>query len=286
MLSHRSLLRNGAIIMMASILTLTACKKKSDNNTTTLTNADDNGGYASDAAKLDQNSNDAMSISDAAATTGSSNLRTTSGYPLVTRVFATPDTVITIDFGPINHICLDGKNRRGQIIVTYSGRYKDSGSTHAITTSNYYVDDNKVIFHKTVTNVGAIGSGPVSYNVTVNDSIILGTDSVIYWTGNRTRTWSEGYGTTTWTDDVYLIGGVTTLHRANGKVFTFTISVSDPLKVALGCRYIEAGTVTISSTSFTGGDRTLNYTYGPTSGGCDNEAAVTIGAHTYHITLH
>ena len=277
---------------MAALLTLSACKRKDkDNSTTTatLTNADDNGGYASDAAKLDQNGNDAVSIADAAATTNSTGLRTTSGYPTITPGVSGFVTILTIDIGPTDIHCADGRDRRGQIIVSYAGHYKDSGSTHTITTSHNYVDDYKVALNKTVTNMGTNSLGQVWYNVTVNDSIVLdtvGTDSVIYWTGNRTRTWDAGYGTATRTDDAYLIGGTTTLHRANGNVFTYAISATDPLKVAWACRYIEAGTVTVSSTSFVGGSRTLNYTYGPTSGGCDNQAELTIGSHTYHITLH
>jgi len=283
----KKILKNGAIILAASMLTLAACNRKTTtNNTTTpaLTSADDNGGYASDAAKLEQNSNDAMSTSDLAVSTNGAGLRTTSGYPTIIRTTSGTDTIVTIDFGPTDHLCLDLRNRRGKLIVTYSGHYKDSASTHTITTNNYYVDDYQVIFHKTVTNMGTNSHGQVWYNVTVNDSIILATDSIISWTGARTRTWYAGYSTPDRSDDVYLIGGTTTLTRANGHVFTYAISSTDPLKVALACKWIEAGTVTVSSSTFTGGSRTLDYGYG--TGGCDDQAQLTIGTHTYVITLH
>ena len=288
-MQYTSLLKNGAIIIAASILTFTACKKSTPATTTTtttpaLTTSDDNGGYASDASKLEQTSNDAMSTADIAVATNASGLRTTTSYPNITRTHSGTDTTVTIDFGPTDHMCLDGRNRKGQLIVTYSGRYKDSASTHTITTSNYFVDDYQVIFHKTVTNMGTNTSGQVWYNVTVNDSIILAADSVISWTGSRTRTWFAGYGTTLRSDDVYLIGGTTVLTRANGHVFTHTISSTDPLKVALSCKWVEAGTVTISSSTFTGGSRTLDYGYG--TGGCDDKAQLTIGTHTYVIPLH
>lgn len=283
------------MIIAASVLTFTACKRGKDSTSSTLSSADDNGGYASDAAKLDQNGNDIISISDAAGTTGGANLRTTAttigGCATVTNDTSVTPHVLTIDFGTTDCTCLDLRTRRGKIIVTYTGHYKDSGSTHTITTDNYYVSDVKVIAHKSVTNMGTNSDGNVWYNVTVNDSIILGTDSVISWTGNRTRTWYAGYSTPDRSDDVYLIGGTTTLTRANGHVFVHTISPSDPLKVALACRWIEAGTVTISgsSSSFVGGDRILNYTYSPSGmppGDCDDKAEVTIGSHTYVITMH
>lgn len=285
-MTFKTLLRNGAFIIAASLLTLAACRKgtTTTNTTPALTSADDKGGYASDGAKLEQNNNDVISISDVAAATGSTNLRTTSTYPIVTNDTSVTPHVLTIDFGTVGVTGWDSKTRKGQIIVTYTGHYKDSGSSHTITTSNYFVNSNQVIAHKTVTNEGTNLSGQVWYNVTVNDSVILPGDSVITWNGNRTRTWYAGYATPVRSDDVYLIGGSTTLTRANGHVFTFAISATDPLKVAMNCDFIESGTVTISSTSFTGGPRTLDYGYG--GGGCDDLAQLTIGTHTYVITLH
>lgn len=290
-MTYKAFLRNTAILLAASVLTFSACKRDKDTSTTP-TGSDDNGGYATDAAKLDQNSNDIISITDAAGTTGGANLRTTAttigSCATVTIDSVSIPHVLTIDFGTTDCLCLDGRMRRGKIIVSYTGHYKDSGSTHTITTNNYYVSDLLVKVHKTVTNMGPNTSGQVWYNVTVNDSIVLGTDSIISWTGTRTRTWQAGYSTPDRTDDVYLIGGTTTLTRANGHVFVHTISSTDPLKIALACTWIEAGTVTISSTTFTGGDRVLNYTYAPsgmTPGGCDNKAQLTIGSHTYVITM-
>ena len=285
---YKTILKNSAVIVIAAALALTSCKSKKDTVTPTLTSADDNGGYASDAAKLDQNSNDVISIADVAGTSGGSNLRTTAttlgGCATVTNDTISTPHLLTIDFGTTACTCADGKTRSGKILVSYSGRYKDAGSTHTITTSNYYVNGLKTMVHKTVTNEGMNTSSQYWYTVTVNDTIVLGVDSMISWTGSRTRTWFAGYGTTDRSDDVYLIGGTTVLRRANGNVFTHTISSTNPLKVALACRWIESGSETISSTSFAGGDRVLDFSRG--GGGCDALATVTIGTHTYDITLH
>lgn len=283
-MSYTSLLRNGTFVILASMLSLTACKREKKDNTTvstTLTDADDNGGYASDAARLEQYGNDVLSIADIAGTTGSANMRTTSTCATVTNDTISSPRKLTINFGTTNCLCVDGKYRRGSIVVTYTGRYKDSGATHTITSNNYYVNDFKFNIHKTVTNKGTNMSGNVWYEVTVNDSLVLGTDSIISWTGNRTRTWLAGYATTDRSDDVYEIGGVTTLTRASGRVFTHTITT--PLKIATSCAYIQSGVVTVSSTSFVGGSRTLDYSYG--GGGCDNQAQLTIGSRTYVIVL-
>ncbi len=291
-MTYKTFLKNSAIIIIASVLTLTACRRTKDDTTTVPASADDNGGYATDAAKMDRNSNDIISIADAADETGGANLRTTAttlgGCATVTRDTIGSIRRITIDFGTGTCTSLDGRVRSGKIIVTYTGRYKDAGSVHTITTNNYYVDGNKVIVHKTVTNEGLNSSGQVWYTVTVSDTIVISTDSFISWTGSRTRTWLAGYSTPTRSDDEYLIGGTTSLRRASGTVFTHAISATDPLKVALACRWIKAGTVTITSSSFTGGSRTLNYGYSPsgmTPGGCDDKAQLTIGARTYIITM-
>jgi len=292
-MSYKSLLRNGAFIIAASILTLAACKRSSTDNTTAtpaLTSADDNGGYASDAAKLETTSNDVISIADVAAAGDGSTLRTTaSSCATVTNDTATG--LLIINFGTTDCLCVDGKYRKGEIIVHYTGRYKDSGSVHTISYSSYFVNDNQVSGSKTVTNQGMNSSGQVWYTVDVNDSMTLTSDSVITWTAHRTRTWLTGYTTATRTDDSYSIadqtGDSTVLKRANGHVFNFTIT--SPLTIAYGCDFIEAGTLQISSTTFTDGyDRILNYSYGlgSTPGECDDLAQLTIGTHTYVITLH
>jgi predicted alpha/beta hydrolase family esterase len=288
-MQYKTIIRSGAILMAASFLTLTACRRdKTTTTTPALTSSDDNGGYASDAAKLESTNNDVLNMADNAATYGSANLRISSCVIVTNDTTSTP-RVLTINFGS-GCSCADGKYRSGEIIVTYSGRYKDSGSIHTISYSNYYVDSNKVTGSKTVTNEGTNSSGQVWYTVSINDTITLTTDSMIYWTATRTRTWYTGYSTATRTDDSYLIadapGGATVLHRANGHVFTLTIT--SPLLVAFDCPYIEAGEMTIASTTFTAGDRTLNYTYPASSlsgASCDDQAQLTIGSHTYDILL-
>jgi hypothetical protein len=285
---YKSLLRNGAVIIAATLLTLAACKRNDTTNTTpALTNADDNGGYASDNAKMESNSSDAISIADVATKTGGAgNLRTTEttvgGCASVYDSVSSGDSFLVINFGPTDCTCRDYKIRRGEIIVHYSGRYKDSSSIRVITFRNYFVDDNQLSGIKTVQNMGKNGSGQVYYRVTVNDTLNLGPgNGEITWSGNRTRTWLAGYGSSTWSDDKYLIGGTTTLIRASGNSFTFAIDSSNQLQVASGCPYVEAGVVTITGTTLST-PRILNYG----TGACDALATLTIGAHTYNITLH
>ncbi len=279
---YKSLLRNGAVIIAATLLTLAACKRKdtTDNTAPALTTADDKGGYASDNAQLERTSNDVISLADVAGTTGSVNMRTTSSCATVHLDTTVTPHILTINFGTSDCLCSDLRKRRGEIIVTFSGHYKDSGSTHNITYDNYFIDDVQVTGHKSVTNEGTNSSGQVWYSVNLSDSLILGADSIISWTATRTRTWLDGYSTPDRSDDVYAIAGTTTLTRANGH--SFTMNITTPLQVAQACTWMEAGVVHISSSTFAGGDRVLDYG----AGTCDDLATLTIGTHTYDITLH
>ena len=161
------------------------------------------------------------------------------------------------------------------------GNYKDSGSIRTITSDNYIVNGYKMAVHKTVTNEGMNASSQYWYNVTVGDSIYLTSDSVISWSGNRTRTWQSGYSTADISDDMYAIGGTTMVTRANGHTFTFAIESGSPLIVSPDCSYIEAGKVDITGSNITG-TRILNYGDTPN---CDRLATVTINGTTYTIVL-
>lgn len=252
-----------------------------DRNKTDDTAAE--GGYGTDNARLEQTFDDVQNIADQAATTG-----TLSNYKVEANILSncatiTHDTtvtphVLTIDFGSTNCLCMDGRYRRGQIIVTYNGHYRDSGYVHTITFNNYFVNNHQVTGTKTVTNMGHNPAGNLYYNISVNGSIILANNGgTLSWTSSRTRTWVAGEGTATRSDDVYEITGNASITRPNGN--TFTMNITAPLKVALNCYWIEQGT--IQMTAANGVVRTLDYG----NGNCDNQATVTMNGNTYYITL-
>lgn len=276
----RFLLSAATVLVTVAVFALAACRLKKDDNTT----AEDTG-YATDHAMLEKNFSDVQSIADEAGTAGSlSTFRTgpaTLGGPCAT---ITNDTVsvphvLTVDFGAANCLCQDGNYRRGQIIISYNGHYRDSGYTHAISFNNYFVNDNQLTGTKTVTNMGHNSSGQPYYNINVNGGIVLANNSgTISWTSSRTRTWVAGYNTTQWQDDVYNITGNASVTRANGN--TCSMNITSPLVIALDCHWIEQGTVQITPQS--GNVRTLDYG----GGACDALATYTVNGHTYNITLH
>ena len=77
------------------------------------------------------------------------------------------DTLI-INFGTNN--CLqNGKLRKGKIIITYNGKYRDSLSVITTTFDNYYVNNNLIQGERIVTNQGRNGNGNMWFTIVVNN---------------------------------------------------------------------------------------------------------------------
>lgn len=186
---------------------------------------------------------------------------------------------ITIDFGASNCTCVDGRNRRGIIHVSYMGRYRDSASTHTITFTDYFVNDNQIIGTHTVTNNGRNNNGHLNYSISVNGTIVKADGGgTISWTSSRTREWVEGEETPNFNDDVYLISGSANGTNTSGQ--SYSAIITTPLKVKLNCHNIVSGIMDLTPTGKP--TRTINWG----NGDCDNQATVTINGHVYNITLH
>lgn len=281
MKNTKQLFRN--VLYVASLmLAIASCKQDKNDDA----QPSDDVAIARDQVKVEQTFNDVQSIADDAdaENANSAYFKTTQGFTTlsncatVTRdTIATPHT-ITIDFGSANCLCNDGRYRRGQILVSYTGRYKDSGSVHTISFNNYFVNDNQVTGTKTVTNMGTNNNGNTYFTITVNGGLVLANNNgTISWTSSRVRTWVHGANTPARNDDVYRITGGATLIRANGA--TCNINITSPLIVALNCNWIEQGTEDIIPQNRPA--RTLDYG----NGTCDSLATITVNGNTYNVTL-
>jgi hypothetical protein len=273
-----------AIIAVAVALSLTACKRDKSTVSPVDNNITEETGYADDQAKLDQTFDEVENFSDEAESMGSVGLKggsiTLSGCATVTRDTVGPVDSIIIDFGSTNCLCKDNRNRRGKIIITYTGgHYRDSGFVHSITFSNYYVNDNYVYGSKTIANKGHNTAGHLYYTIAVDGHIVLNsTHDTISHVSNRTRTWVTGANTQQISDDEYEITGNGTMTRANGQ--KYTINITKGLHIALNCHWIESGTVSITPNGATFA-RVLDYG----SGICDDQATLTVNGKTKTILL-
>lgn len=259
----------------------TSCRKDKDEKDTDTSSASDN-------ALAEGTYNDVNNIADEASTGTLSSFLTPMDPEnksiLSTCATITNDTsisphILTINFGTTNCLCNDGRNRRGIINVSYVGQYRDSASTHTITFTNYYVNDNQILGTKTVTNNGHNAAGNLSYSVVVNGQIIkAGGGGTINWTSTRTREWIVGELTLPWNDDVYLITGSANGTNAAGN--SFNMAITTALRREIGCRHFVSGSLTLTPS----GKPTRYVDFG--SGACDNQATVTINGNVYNITLN
>lgn len=265
-----------AAIFFTAALALTSCQKeKLDTDYITADNA----------ALADETYNDAHNVSDEAAQTGSVSYKTDDANSLLSCATVTRDTVsmphvTTVDFGS-GCTGIDGKNRKGQIIITYDGEYRAMGTTITVTFNNYSVNDNQISGTKTIHNDGPNSSGNLSFTIHASGQIVLASgEGMISWTSDRVREWIAGEPTTSRDDDQYSVTGTASGTACNGN--TFEATITEPLirNLAPGCRkHFTDGVVLIETSGKP--DRIVDFG----NGACDDQATVTINGHTHTITL-
>jgi len=267
-------------LLILSIAFVSSCRKDRDDLNDTTSASDNEQGEAF--------SNDVMNIADNAAKTGSAGFRTSSEQEVYEGLgqcaTVTHDTVsnprmLTIDFGTVNCLCADGRNRRGKILVTYTGRYFEIGSVKTMNFDNYYRNDNKLEGTRTITNNGLDAKGRMSWTVNAQNMKISKSNGKVHtWNSVRIRTILSGNDTQNWTDDVYEITGSATGVNASGN--NYTANITKPLRRALSCRWIDSGTIEITPE----GKQTRTVDFG--NGNCDDQATVSVRNKTRNITLN
>ncbi len=280
-----SIFRVGALFLFVSVLFASAC---SPSSSSVLSDEDDNGGYASDASRIEWANNDVISICDAAGSVYNGAFIRTTGTTLGSCATVGTDTThdphtLTIRFGPTDCECLDGRKRRGTIVVSYMGRYNDTNKVHTISFDNYYINGNRLTGTLKTIRIDTTVVGNWYYSVLANDSMNISPDPLkskfVVWKGSLVRRWIQGNTNpnTTREDDVFSVSGTATLTRPNGH--TFTCAISSPLQFATGCDFIQAGVIDV--TGYNPPVRVLNYGFG----GCDASAEVNISNNVYKMTL-
>jgi hypothetical protein len=186
---------------------------------------------------------------------------------------------LTINYGTVNCACADGNLRRGKIIASFSGRYRDSLTVITISTINYYHNNSLVqAGTHTITNNGHNAADNLSYTIYVQNASIASPNGNITWNSSRTREWIAGDSTITDPmDDVYSIVGTANGTSSNGN--GFNVVVYNPLIVAMNCPYIKGGALSLSPFNLS----TRYVDFG--SGTCDNTVIITINGTPYTVTL-
>ncbi len=264
-----------------SVFSLISCKKDSKAAADTDVESSENNSMA------ETDYNDVTTMVDLSYSNGSNmTFRENTGDNLLgaSCVTVTVDTAsstrtITIDFGTTNCTCLDGRKRRGKIIATWTGKYRDMGTVISVTFNNYFVNDNQIAGTKTVTNNGVNASQHPIYSVQVNGSITKANGGgTVTWNSTRQREWVAGYTTPlNVLDDIYSITGSASGTVASGA--SYTITITQALVRKMNCYWFESGKLDVTPQ----GKATRTLDYGNT--GCDANATVTINNVTFPIIL-
>lgn len=211
-----------------------------------------------------------------------------SAYPIIT-IEAGDSTVFvwkaTVDFGTVGVVGNDGRTRKGKIVFTTTGKYRTVGTIITATVENYSVDDYLIEGNKKVENMGENADGHLYYNIDITNGKITDPNGAIRtWESHRVRTWVVGESTIGWfgwLDDEYDITGSATGVTVSNKAYTITIT--EPLRVKILCRWIQDGNITISVED----SPTVLVDYGVgASSTCDNQALATIDGNEYTFYMH
>lgn len=106
-------------------------------------------------------------------------------------------------------MCNDGRNRRGKIVVSYTGnKYSDSNGIAQFSFDKYFIDNNQIMGSTSVTNMGRNVNDKYYFEIkTEGKSLREFILDTVYWNANRVRTWIQGQDTPIWTHDYYEING-------------------------------------------------------------------------------
>lgn len=267
--------KNLLLIGMVTLVALSSCRKNKDFDQKELN-------PAKDMSAIDNSFEEIYAMIDKVAR-AEPGIRDY-GFPECVTVLV--DTVsnpksITIDCGETNCTFTNGVNRRGKIVVTFTGRYRDEGTVIAITLQNYFVNDHKLEGTKTVTNLGYNDAGNLAFSVEISGAQLTAPDNswTSSWYSSRVREWTQGEETI-WNpfDDVYSITGSGYGVTRTGQ--NYTAEIQSPLIVKIGCRWIVQGNIEVLRP----GAENFSVDFG--NGNCDNVAVVNIFDNDYTVYMN
>lgn len=174
---------------------------------------------------------------------------------------------MTIDFGTDGCVGVDGRVRKGQIVVNLTDTLTNAGAVRTATFVDFFVDDAQLEGTRTLTNEGPDGDGNLGFSRTVTGGkITYPNGQSATWEANHVLTQTAGGSTIVRLDDESEVtGGATGVNR-NGK--PFTTEIVTPLLRKRTCRWVVSG---LKNLSIDG--KTLTIDYG--NGDCDRKAIVT-----------
>jgi hypothetical protein len=296
----KNFLLSGLLGIALTGFVLTGCHKSSTTPDTDYTAAEDE---ANATAAM----NDTKNVSDASMQGNSSSYgpahsvkaiystNITLSWSIDTAM-GTEDTLyITFGNGTTPVYCNDDRYRQGKILVYWNNStgnlwqtYFDSNGIVNMTFRNYASGNSTgnmigISGLRTWTNLGKNALSEENWKFNAALTLSYNTGQTATWNSTRTNTLVQpgGLGTTYY----YEITG--TAYGVSRKGIDYSITIENPLYItglpwwAGGCKWIEAGTVSVNRSSST---NTLTINFG-TLGTCDATAVATLDGVNYTFTM-
>jgi hypothetical protein len=235
---------------------------------------------------------DAMGVSNDVGMAGVGIFANPPSCAIVTMVHLNTTTFFplkaTIDFGT-GCVANDYHNRKGKIIITYTDRLINAGSSATTEFENYYIDSTHVEGTFTIRNTTTGSGQTLQKQFTIESDAKLTKASGNYqeWHSSKVITQIEGNLTPTIPqDDAFTITG--SAHgktKKNDIIVLWNSNILEPLLKRFNCRWISKGKVQTGRQNLSANSTwyaVLDYG----NGNCDYLATLTINGVTRQITLH
>lgn len=220
----------------------------------------------------------------------------TGEYPQITiepfNLIDWPKT-ITINYGVENHLGLDGRYRRGELVITANNFAHITNAVWDINFSDFYQNDHKVEGTQSIKYKGLNANNNPEYSCVISDGIITSpTGKVFYFEQQTNREWIAGDDThfvltgesADLCDDEYLISGIHSGVSSDGYSYSMTAD-EDPLHVNVCCKWVMDGKLQIELPD-NNLECAIDFRNGAETGEmCNNVAAFTIFGVTYPIIM-
>ena len=193
----------------------------------------------------------------------------------------------TIDFGT-SCVGQDGRTRSGKVIVNYRDRNRMTRDELTITFQNYTVNAYGIDGTLRTNGISRNSSDQWQYNLKLENGTVIFPNRTIQLSFDRIYTWTEGFGSLDYTDDVFTITGSAAGITANGRAFTSTITTPLTKKSICWAQqiiYPVSGVLTIQFAATSSGRAIPTATLDYGNGACDKEATLRVGNRTEVITL-
>jgi hypothetical protein len=275
-----------SVALFLAVFLFSCQKESSDQNATPAVTEDDAVAYSEESTQAEGSYDDIEDISFtaadeeglASAAKGDESARFFPFFRLRARIgqcaqiTVTPDDgsypkTVTIDFGDS---CrgLDGKVRKGSIVLHFTGPIRHAGSVLTITLKDFYLNRAHIEGTKVITNLSE--NGNIKFTTQVVDGKVSFPNGRGYkYNAIRHVKQIDGGTTDDLIDDVFSIEGRSQTEFNNG--VTITLNTESALIKKVACHWINDGILKIKIN-----DRELFLDYAaPNNGDCDNKAKLT-----------